>query len=407
MGGKLERYFIPAVVAFAPLVTFLMTWDAASHGKLVSIIRGLSLPEIGAELVIISIAFAEGMARWLKQIRPNLFALTALITLVVIAIGTIGIAPDKFEATSRTIFWITHLGFGFSIMFLCGKAFDPGEFVRTYIWGFVAFAAAFAVFVASMFHQQIDWTRDLPAVVHIRHLGIYATAIIGLCVGRMATTVRRDTWVFAFAAAVCGFALALWTGARGPVFAVAAAVVIGMIVSPATRQIKAWGGALAAAGTALLAVAWLPAPASNMGVGRTIAATTRSADVGTGRLAMWKGVIQAIEHQPLFGYGAGQMSAVAPFYDMMQPHNLVLQILLDWGISGLLCCTVLSLWFVSRAIPAVRSNEAQLLAPLLAMAALFALSMIDAALYHVLPVSIFAACAGMIAAGWRMEAHYR
>jgi hypothetical protein len=45
-----------------------------------------------------------------------------------------------------------------------------------------------------------------------------------------------------------------------------------------------------------------------------------------------------------------------------------------------------------------------LLGPFLAIAALGALSMVDAALYHILPVSIFAACCGMIAAHWHRSA---
>jgi len=401
MGARVKRYFIPALIGFAPLVTFLMTWDVASYGKLASVVRALSLPELTAELVTVAVAFVEGMLPWLKRLRPPRYVLVALVALVAIALGTIAIAPDKSNALFKTFFWLTHLAFGFSIAFLCGRLFKAGDLVRAYLIGFLGFAAAFALFAATSFHRPIDWTRDLPAVVHIRHLGIYATAIIGLCIGVMGTATRREAWIGACLIASSGFALALWTGARGPALAIAVTVAAGLVVAPATRRLKAWGGACLSLAIGLSAIFWLPVPASNMGFGRTVAATTRSGDVGTGRLDLWRGVIDAIERKPLFGYGEGQMPYVAHFADMQQPHNLILQILLAWGIAGLLCCIALALWFVPRAIAAVRRDEAELLSPMLAMISLVILSMIDAALYHILPISIFAACAAMIVAAWQ------
>ena len=400
MGATAKRYFIPVLIGFAPLVTFLLTWDVAAYGKLPSVVRALSLPELAAELGTIAIAFVEGMLPWLRRSRPPRYLLVALAALVAIALGTLAIAPDLSTALFKTFFWIVHLAFGVSVAFLCGRLFEAKDLIGAYLVGFLGFAAAFALFAALSFHQPIDWTRDLPAVVHIRHLGIYATAMIGLCVGGMATSPNGKMWAFACLVAASGFALALWTGARGPALAIAAALAAGLVVAPATRRVKAWGGACLSLVIGLLAVFWLPVPADNMGFARTVAATTQSADVGTGRMDLWRGVIHAIGRQPLFGYGEGQMPAVAHFADMQQPHNLILQILLAWGGAGLLCCIALAFWLVPRAIGTV-NREGDLLGPFLAMAALFALSMIDAALYHILPISIFAACAGMIVAGRR------
>src|SRR5689334_874936 len=199
MGEGLKRYFIPGVIGFAPLATFLLTWDVASYGKMTSIIRALSLPELSAELAAIAIAFAEGMLPWLKRIKPPRYALIALGVLIAVAIGTIAVAPNRLGAASHTFFWIVHLCFGFSIAFLCGRVFRGSDLVRCYLLGFAAFAAAFAVFAITNFHRPLDWTRDLPAVVHIRHLGIYATPIIGLCIGLMATASRKEVWIGACA----------------------------------------------------------------------------------------------------------------------------------------------------------------------------------------------------------------
>lgn len=399
MGGKVERYFLPAVIGFAPALLFLLTWNVPAHQYWILMMREYSFTELAAELFAIAVAFREGMFSSWKRNRPDRWdkiALVALAVLVIIAIATaILVSPDGMSAAFRTAYWIVHLLFGFSIAYLCSRVFTRGDLIDLYVAGFCAFALAFIIFAAVSLHRPINWTSDLPAMIHIRHVGIYATPIIGMCIGWMATRSGVKWWIAA-AIAFVGLAIALWTGSRGPIAALAAAVVVTMVV-PAMRRPKAWGGAALALVLAALLAAVLPVPASNMGVVRTVTATTESNDIGTGRGAMWRGVIHAIERRPVFGYGEGQMPTVAPFYNLGQPHNLVLQLLLAWGIVGLVCSLVLGIWFLRWAIPMVRANEEELLAPLLAMFGLVGLSMVDAAMYHILPLSIFAASAGLIA----------
>ena len=79
---------------------------------------------------------------------------------------------------------------------------------------------------------------------------------------------------------------------------------------------------------------------------------------------------------------------------------MILQILLAWGVVGLVCVGVLTVWFFMRSLPMIRHDQAELLAPIMAMFALATMALFDGALFHVLPVGIFAACAGMIASRW-------
>ena len=404
MGGMVQRFFIPAVIGFAPLILFLLNWDAESMSPMARLLREFTVTVVAAELFTIAVALREGMLAAWKSLRPPRPALIALAALLAIAIATAAfVAPAPYAAAIRTGFWVMHLLFGFAVAFLCGRSFRSSDLVGAYLTGFVAFAVAFVVFAVGAMQRPIDWTWDLPSFSHIRHLGIYATPMIGFSIGIMATSRRRSAWAGAFLIAVCGFALALWTGSRGPVAAIAGTVIVGLLLSPAMRRPGAWAGAALSLAVAYLVVALLPVPADNMGALRTIAATTESGDMLTGRMTLWGLVLDAIRHQPLFGYGEGQMKAVAEFGRMAQPHNLVLQILLAWGIAGMLCALVLAFYFLRLAVPAVRDDPARVLPPLLAMTALLGLSMLDAALYHILPLSIFAACAGMIAAGRRDE----
>jgi O-antigen ligase len=398
MGAKLQRYFIPVVIGFAPLMLFLLNWRAEHMSTTALVLRDLTLPVLAAEIFTVFAALREGMLASWRELRPPRVALAALGILLAIAWGTaLLVAPNGYVAGIRIVGWTVHLAFGFSIAFLCGRLFGPGDLVAAYLAGFAGLAIAFVIFAAGALHRPFQWTWDLPSFSHIRHLGIYATPMIAFAIGIMATAQRWSRWAIALAIAATGFGLALWTGSRGPVLAIGCAVIAGILVCPAGRRIPALGGALLALAIAYAVVAQLPVPADNMGAGRTIAAT-QGGDMLTGRSELWRMVSRAIAERPLFGYGDGQMNSVAHFYGMAQPHNLVLQILLAWGVAGLMCCLLLGYAFARVALPAVRNDEAELLSPFLAMVALTALSMVDAALYHILPVSIFAACAGIIVA---------
>ena len=138
-----------------------------------------------------------------------------------------------------------------------------------------------------------------------------------------------------------------------------------------------------------------------MGAERIVSSTVRSANVTTGRTRLWPHVAKAVAERPIFGHGEGQMYFVAKHYESFHPHNVILQILLAWGMVGLACVGTLAFYFARSSIALVRSGADELVPPFAAMAALAVPSLIDGSLFHLLPVSIFAACAGLI--GSRMQ----
>jgi O-antigen ligase len=152
---------------------------------------------------------------------------------------------------------------------------------------------------------------------------------------------------------------------------------------------------------AAVAVVWIApaAPSTMMGLTHAVQQTT-SGDVTTGRTTIWKNVIHAIERRPVFGYGEGQMSTVAPTWTLAQPHNSILQFALSWGLVGLLCAAVLAVAYLTRAIPTARREGGALVPAFMAMTAIAILSLYDASLYYALPQSIFFACAAVIASRW-------
>jgi O-antigen ligase len=400
MGDKAERYVIPALVGFAPVVLALLTWGPHGLRPLQMLTLLDALPVFAVELFTFVVAWREGLFPWLRDNGPPRIALGALAIWLAVAIFTAAfVAPDLISGIRWTAHWIVHLVFGFSIAFLCSSSLRVRDFTLSYLAGFLLYALIFLIYAILNWGEAIDWVHNLPAAIHIRHVGIYAAAMTGMSVGAMASARGWRAWGFAFGLAAVGFALGLWTGSRGMALSVVAATIVGVALVPEMRRLKAWGGAVLCLLIGLAAVAWLPTPnAKMMGVARTVSATTEH-ELTTGRTEIWKNVIHAVERHPVFGYGPGQMPVVAPYYTMGQAHNLILEVLLSWGLVGFVADLVVVLFYLRRALPAVRQDGDLLAAPFVAMTSILALSMIDAAMFHVLPVSIFAACAGMIVAG--------
>ena len=119
--------------------------------------------------------------------------------------------------------------------------------------------------------------------------------------------------------------------------------------------------------------------------------------ISTGRTDLWKLAFDAILERPWFGHGEAQMSTVATFSTMVHPHNFVLQTLLAWGLAGTLCILVLIFYLGLRSLRHVRAAQGDRVPAFVAMLALAAYASYDGTLYHVLPLSIFAACAGIVA----------
>jgi O-antigen ligase len=402
MGAKLERYFIPAVIGFAPVVFALVTWVAVEPTPLRTFTLYTALPIVAAELFVIIVALREGLIGWLRQSRMPALAIAALAGWLVIAFVTSGfLAPSKPAAIRWTVHLAIHLAFGFSVAHLACRTVRIRDLIACYLAGFGAYMIVFVAFAVTAWGSRTDWIHNLPAAIHIRHVGIYAAAMTGISIGAMAGARSRIAWICTTFMASTGFALGMWTGSRGMVLSVVGATMLSAILISAMRRITVLGTAALSLAAGIVAAAWFPVPNGDMmGVTRQVTATTQH-ELTTGRVQIWVNVLDAIGHRPFLGYGPAQMPIVAPFADMGQPHNLILQILLDWGIAGLVCVLILAFYYARRAVPALHKEGGRLAAPFMGMISLLALSMIDAAMFHVLPISIFAACAGMIAGCWR------
>jgi len=366
-----------------------------------TVFRTFPVPMLAIEVAAIVVALVTGLVETIRRIHLPRPAAVAAAVLAIVMAGTIFFAPVPPVAAMFTAIWAIHIVFALAILHLTGRLFTPADLVRAYAVGFVLFCGLFFFLLAQVRDPTFDWTADLPAFRHVRIVGHYAAPAAGLAAGMMALSRTPAPWAAAFALATLAFGLAFWTGSRGALIGAAAGVAAGLLFAAPMRRPRAWGGVVAGLVLAWLAVAQLPARGANMGAERIVTSTVRSTNVTTGRTQLWPHVAKAVAKRPIFGHGEGQMLYVAKFADVLHPHNIFLQILLAWGIVGLACVLTLAFYFVRASIRLARSGADELLPAFIAMAALAVPSLVDGSLFHLLPVSIFAACAGMV--GSRMQ----
>lgn len=399
--NPIVRSMIPAAIGFAPVLLMLLTWTPDAQQRLpVFISKWFALPTFIVEIFVIAIALRRKLlAAARNQAAPPLRR-AVLLALLTIAVFTAAfVAPNPFISLVRTGMWIVHALFALSVMHLCGEAFERGSVTTAFMAGFALFALLFVAFVTQVPDPTtFNWVGALPAAIHIRHLGFYAGAVVGMCIGRFALVSGRTGWTATFAVATLGIALAMATGSRGNLVALGIAFAAGMLLLPALRQRQVVLGVLGSAVLGLVLASCLPLPEGLGGLGRAVAATTGGAPA-SGRTILWLSTIGAIWERPLFGHGEAQLAFVMKGENPEHPHNFLLQVLLAWGVIGALCIAILAIPFALHTVRGVRRLGGEWLPPFLAMLVLLAYSAYDGTLYHPLSLSIFATCAGLVARG--------
>lgn len=120
------------------------------------------------------------------------------------------------------------------------------------------------------------------------------------------------------------------------------------------------------------------------------------------RLAMWQDALRGIADNPLFGFGAeGYQISQCCDRNYLQPHNFVLQFLLEFGAVGCLILAVAGVGIWKEVAPgtgifrAMRDSPAALAVGAI-LAGFCAYSLIDGLFYHAIPLLHFALLTGLL-----------
>jgi O-antigen ligase len=385
-----EARLLALLIGFAPVLVLALTWDSRGVSSQFAMgVREYALPILAVEGIVVGIATLSGLYRWLIS-APHYILAAAAGWLVVAFYTAFFVAHHSALSIFLTIIWILHALFAAAVAFLCrASKLSGSDIASALLWGFIVYAIAIAVFALQV-DNQIEWATDIPGLGNLRRVSVYATAIAGLSVGKL---IWPDGWL-AFTASIAAFFTAFWTGSRATALAVVAAVIAAVLLFPCARNKRLIGGLVLVGIIGFLLALAFPIQA---GVGNDeVRAVLDTSD--NGRLIIWSHSVQAIMNAPWFGHGEGQTASVLPdnpfVFDDFQahPHNVVLQLLMAWGLIGTAFVAVIAGWLALGLYRAGQSAEG--LPFVLAAGAITAHAMIDGALYDVAPVFLFAACVG-------------
>lgn len=236
-----------------------------------------------------------------------------------------------------------------------------------------------------------------PFFLNVRHFGYqgFFGAAAGIALAVAEKRLRTTATLLATAAL---FGIVVF-GSRGALLAWLVCVAVAFRLVPDRRTLSVVG-AIALAGSLLLAVVaerqdWFNTT-SLFDRARTFAGDTLSVlDMRT-RIEIWQDSLPAIAHRPLLGYGPeGYQISRCCNPNVVQPHNSILQVLLEFGVLGLAALTWAAIASFAPAVRAITDSSRAARDPMRVMALAIiggygAFSLIDGLLYYPVPLLNFA-----------------
>lgn len=307
---------------------------------------------------------------------------------------TIGwLAQDvPFETIDRTLFYLVQPLFVLAASAWFHRFDSDGlhALYRLKLWVTAGAVAYLFVMLWLAAVPDLDWrqVKRLPIYRNIRHLG-YDLAIVALlgtaCWMARPLAGSLFNWVVFV---ILGY-VSVWSAGRGQILA----FLIFLLVYFALMRGRQTRWTLFRPGAAFFlggAVFCLLNPEMTLWIlGRS---SSGSADeIASGRFAIWANSLEtfvACEWKAIaFGLGADAFvrHSIAP--GLVQPHNIIIQIALEFGLVGLATLSVLIAAFTARCRDVVNEPHASVVAigAVSALVALGLYSMIDGIFYHASP----------------------
>jgi hypothetical protein len=323
-----------------------------------------------------------GFCLW-HLVRSPLAAPRALIVPYLLWLGWVLFA-DFFSlrfavAFARDAHWLILPVFAL----VCARLFrdDPAR-IGLLRLGAAGSLLAIALHLALFPPRDADWPAE-PVFGHLRHLSM----AVGLLLLWLYDDERfgRPARAFLAAGRIAGLVVLFWAGGRGAQIAFGLALAAHFLLVPAARaHLLRYGAEIVLAFALAEAISFGSARHGVLsGVERSIGAASVDA-LSSSRMTLWTTTLQRLTDGVALWLGAGgngyiRLGLAQGF--IFHPHNVLLQIVTDWGLVGL----GLFAYFLLVALKPLRTLDFRAAHPALAVAIvvfLGATGMIDGGLYH-------------------------
>lgn len=189
----------------------------------------------------------------------------------------------------------------------------------------------------------------VPLYAHHRIFGLHtlsgAIAATGLVMRFWPQRTRRNIWL---AVGAINWAGLLWSGGRGPALALVAGLFAWWLTgdAPSRQRLFRASACLLVAGLIVSLSMWSPRPelgwwnyvhrttSANVGPALSLSAVTAT------RSDFWRESLQRVQDKPWIGHGPDAYRFLTPKLDGQQPHNFIIQLLLDVGVAGALAAII-------------------------------------------------------------------
>jgi len=241
------------------------------------------------------------------------------------------------------------------------------------------------------------WAKRPPLYSNIRHAGYHVCVVSIFLLFLLQKLLSWKEQVFFTTLLLCFWAFNFWMGGRGSVVAamMGSFIFIGMLY----WKRQSWKGVL----LSLLMAMCLGLLLSEFFVvfdwNGFLIAFRETVDApnaerfSAGRTGQWLHAIELIKESYLSGMGTGLYRFSGAPGPLSQPHNFILQFILDWGVFGALCMLFLLAYFFiagfKRHMHVSGNINVFSLCCGAVLLALLALGMIDGTFYHTQPTFYF------------------
>jgi len=309
---------------------------------------------------------------------------------------SVALAVHVAPALIRHAEWLTHILFGVTLWSYLQRnhAFLKVLFIAILVGFLLNGVNLLSTWFSLPNPRDYNWFEGIPLIGHARHLGYYGLAALIAAGGLLLNDVRTVKWprrllVLAGLSVCWGFLF--WAGGRAAIGSGVVGLALILWCADKKQRPPLAGIFVVAVGIGLWLSTLFMVNDPRMGflfsLQRTVADTSAYGVDGftTGRLTIWSVALRNLAGHYWFGLGPDGYRFIEDPHHGIQPHGMLVQFLVEWGIIGTILFSGLLLVILWKGFVLVRRGQD----PVLKAAQGTALALVVGCILHSLVDGLF------------------